>query len=37
MAQEKIINDLAIRNIPIDDAWRKFYILSNLLKAKEKG
>ena len=26
-AQEKIINDLAICDITIDDAWRKFYIL----------
>jgi len=29
-AQEKIINDHAICNITIDDAWRTFYILSNL-------
>ena len=29
-AQEKIINDLAICDITIDDPWRKFCILSNL-------
>jgi len=28
--QEKIIDDLAICDITIDDAWRKFYILSHL-------
>jgi len=35
IAQEKIINDLAICDITIDDAWRKFYILSNLPKNDE--
>jgi hypothetical protein len=29
-ALEKIINDIAICNITIDDAWWKFYILSDL-------
>jgi len=28
--QEKIIKDLAICDITIDDAWRKFYIVTNL-------
>jgi hypothetical protein len=34
-AQHKIINDFAICNITIKDNWRKFYILSNLLKTEE--
>jgi len=34
-ALEKNINDLAICNITIDDAWRKIYILSNLPNNKE--
>jgi len=29
-AQQKVINDLAISDIAIDDVWQKFYILSNL-------
>jgi hypothetical protein len=28
-AQEKLINDLAICGIAVDDEWKKFYILSN--------
>jgi hypothetical protein len=34
-AQEKIINDLAICDITIDDALRKFYIVSNLANNDE--
>jgi hypothetical protein len=30
IVQEEIINDLAICDITIDDAWLKFCILSNL-------
>jgi hypothetical protein len=33
--QEEIINDLVISDITIDDAWRKFYIHSNLPNNKE--
>jgi hypothetical protein len=33
-AQEKIINDLAICDITIDDAWRKIYILSKPPKSR---
>jgi hypothetical protein len=29
-AQDKIINELAVRDITIADSWRKFYIMSNL-------
>jgi len=29
-AQDKIINDLAVCDITIEDSWRKFYIMSNL-------
>jgi len=29
-AHDKIINDLAICDITIEDFWRKFYIMSNL-------
>jgi hypothetical protein len=34
-AQDKIINDLAICDITIEDSWRKFYILSNLLNTEQ--
>jgi hypothetical protein len=34
-AQDTIINDLAVYDITIEDAWRKFYIMSSLLKAEE--
>jgi len=34
-AQEKILHDLAICDITIDDAWGKFYILSNLPNNEE--
>jgi hypothetical protein len=34
-AQHKIINDLAICNITIEDSWRKFYIMSNLPNTEE--
>jgi len=30
-AQDKIINDLAVCDITIEDSWRKFYLMSNLL------
>jgi len=34
-AQDKIINDLAVCDITIEDSWRKFYILSNLPNTEE--
>jgi len=34
-AQDKIINDLAICDITIEDSWRKFYIMCNLQNTKE--
>jgi len=34
--REKIIDDLAICDITIDDVWRKFYILSNLPNNDER-
>jgi hypothetical protein len=34
-AQDKIINDLAVCDITIEDSWRKFYIMSNLPNTEE--
>ena len=34
-AQDKIINDLSVCNITIEDSWSKFYILSNLPNTEE--
>jgi len=33
--QDKIINDLAVCDITIEDSWRKFYIMSNLPNTEE--
>jgi len=34
-AQDKIINDLAVCDMTIEDSWRKFYIMPNLLNTEE--
>jgi hypothetical protein len=34
-AQDKIINDLAICDITIEDSWRKFYMMSDLPNTEE--
>jgi hypothetical protein len=34
-AQDKILNELAVCDITIEDSWRKFYIMSNLPNTKE--
>jgi hypothetical protein len=34
-AQDKMINDLAICDITIEDSWRKFYSMSNLPNTEE--
>jgi hypothetical protein len=34
-AKDKIINDLTVCNITIEDSWRKFYIMCNLPNSEE--
>jgi hypothetical protein len=34
-SQDKIINDLGVCDITIEDSWRKFYIMSNLPNTEE--